>query len=755
MRSGIFPGEAVSPILRGLLRLSLRYPRTVLLAWVALALLATLGVRSLEFDTTASSLLNRSDPAWQHYRASLDLFGGDEILVAAVEGRRPFDPAALREVSRLTDLAESLPGVRRVDSLTTVPIVRSTPDGTLVLDPAIRNGPPRTFEEAERVARIVSKDRIAPRSLVSADGRVFAVNVLLEDGNDGRQGQIVEALEAAVDGSGWVSGVPLFESRVGPRTQREVTLFIPLTLLLIGALLYTLFRSASAVAVPLIASATGSWVLVGLMGAAGTPMTIVAMLLPSILLALGCAYLMHVLTELERADTPEALEAVLFEVAPPIALSGLTTALGFFAISTVDIDAIRDLGAFGGVGVLATLAATLTLAPALLRLRRPRVRAASLDRVIRGPVSSGLVSGIARWRVALVVAWVAALGATSLGLARLEIETDGTRWWPPGTPVRDAYESIRSRLSGISPMNVVLRAESDTAVTDPAVLERIDALTRHLDGLDEVGKAVSVADPLRQIHGGFVGEPRDPLPRRRDLVEQYLLLLESVEHVRDLVSPDRATANVVLRVDHNGSRHLLAVANEAERWWREHGAEGVSARATGIMFEFARAQEAIAWGQIRGLALALGAIAVILLLLLRSPGLAVIALVPNAVPLVIIFGVMGLLSVPLDAGTACLGSLALGIAVDDTIHVVTRYRSARRRGLLQQDALQETFARVLPALVYTTAAIGLGFAVLGLSEFTLTRNLGVVTASLVILCLAADVTLLPVLLLGFRRRPKT
>ena len=164
------------------------------------------------------------------------------------------------------------------------------------------------------------------------------------------------------------------------------------------------------------------------------------------------------------------------------------------------------------------------------------------------------------------------------------------------------------------------------------------------------------------------------------------------------------------------------------------------------MYEFGRAEEEIAYGQIRGLLFALTAIGCVLLALLRRPMVALISLLPNAIPVAMAFGCMGLVGIPLDAATVCLGSLALGIAIDDTIHVVTGYRDERAGGAEPIPALEACLARVLPALVLTTVAVGGGVGVLAFSGFTLIRNLGLVTAVLVSLCLLADLTLLPALL---------
>jgi predicted RND superfamily exporter protein len=745
--------ELRSPILRRLIDLSARWPRRVVAVWAALLLVTAPGLLELRFETTASSLLNRVGPDWERYQQSIDEFGGDEVIVVAVEGEGPFDPVVIDEVGRLSEVFEGLSGVRRVDSIHTMPIVRATPE-MLVLDPAIDGPAPRSAAEIERIRALLMTDRIAPGTLFSKDGRLFTVNVMVDEGVGDQQAELVQSISNELgDGTGWISGVPIFESGVGARTLRELTLFVPITLLLIIGLLALVFRSALAVAVPLATSISGCWITLAAMGVLEEPITMLAMLLPSVLLALGCAYVMHLLTAVRNVQGTEARVRAIESVATPIALSGLTTAVGFFAMSTVGIDAIRALGAYGGLGTLVTVTAALTLAPALLVMNERSVFSGDLDERVGAFGQQTLLPLLVRRRGAVLACWLALVLATGLGLTRLEIETDGAHWWPNGSTVRDAYETIRSRLSGISPMNVVIRSRDEQRITNPLVLERIDALTAHLNGLAGVGKAISIADPLRQLHGGFSDDVDLPLPDEQPLIEQYLMLLESVEHTQDLVRADRLAANIVIRANNNGSRDLLEVAHAADAWWLSNGVDGFDARTTGIMFEFARAEDAIAWGQIRGLAIALTCIAVVLLLIFRKPATALIALVPNLVPLVVIFGGMGLAGVALDAGTVCLGCLALGIAVDDTIHFLVGYRTARDGGLEPADAISATLGRVLPALAYTTLVIGIGFAVLGLSEFTLTRNLGLVTAGLVGICLVADVTLLPALIL--LRRPRS
>ena len=170
------------------------------------------------------------------------------------------------------------------------------------------------------------------------------------------------------------------------------------------------------------------------------------------------------------------------------------------------------------------------------------------------------------------------------------------------------------------------------------------------------------------------------------------------------------------------------------------------------MFEFARAEDEIAMGQIRGLAASLLVVGALAFVIFRALRVAAVAILPDAVPLVLTFGFMGLAGIPLDAATVVVGCLALGIAVDDTIHLLAGFTEHPRHREDPRAALEDTFRRVLPPMLLTTLAIAIGFGVLGLSGFALTRNFGLLTAASVLVALLTNLTLLPALLLRARLR---
>jgi len=747
--------EARLRLPRWLVRRSLRHPRTVLAVWVSVLVLAWGGVRLLRVDTSTDSVLDRTSPSWSFYQESLRRFGGDEVIVVAFESESPFEPAALRRVEEATRAISAVPGIRRVDSLSSVPLIEVDTEGTVRIEPPLSTALPTTAEDRRLFRDRVLRDRIAPGVLTSSDGRMLAVNALLDRDVEGRFESIVAEIRRIVGKEGaLISGVPVFRTEINIHTASEITFFVLATITIIALYLYLIFRTAIAVVIPLAAGGAGTWVLLAIMGAAGTPLSLTTMILPSIMLALGCANVMHVMTSAVGVIGRDSLEKALDPILLPIMLSGLTTTIGFLAVSGVPIDAIQAIGSYGAAGVLTILGATVTAVPAALTIWPLPGRDVALASWIRRRLCPWLVDIAERRRLILLGSW-ALLGVVCMvGLSRLDIETDATTWFPRGSEVRESYERIRERLSGISPVNVVIESDGRRPVTSVDALEAVAKFTEYLDSMPEVGRAIAVTDPLGQLDSGITGTSTFGLPKSREQVEQYLLLLESVEQLPDLITADRSATNILLRVNNNGSDDLQRMAQSAEAWWNKHGPAGFSARSTGIMYEFARAEDQIAIGQLRGFGLAMLSVGIILVAILRHVRLAAVTLIANAFPMLIAFGGMGLLGLPLDAGTVVVGNLAIGMAIDETLHLVSGVSEQRSSEASRREVILRALNQSVPAILYTTGAIVLGFSVLAFSEFSFTRNLGVLTATVVVLCLLADVLLLPPLLgRGWRRHP--
>lgn len=722
---------------------SISSPRLTIFLWLAAMVFSVFGLMQLSVETSTSSVLDRQSSEWAFYQKTQEDFGGDEIIVVAIRGETPLDETTLESVQRISDGMRGVPGVRRIDSLSTVPIIHVDAQGTVRIDPPLAELRNAVGMDRDRLISELLRNSTARRVLISDDGRTAAVNIVLEREPERYYDEIFAKLrQVGAWRSGRVSGVPVFRVAADEKTRRELLRLVPLAVLLIAALLTSAFRSWRAALLGLAPGAVASAMTCGAMGAVGTSLTITTVILPAVFIALGCAYSMHLLLAYSLPGEGTPWERI-GSTARPVALSGLTTAIGFVGVSLVRIDVIRDIGGFGTFGVLVVVGATLTLVPSLLALVRPEFRPVRID---SGAWAGRLVRAVSLRRSWILAGWATMAVVSTLALARLEVETDVIQWFRSSDPVRLDYVQIREELSGISPVNLVVTSETDQGVTTPEIVSALDRLAIDLEKNPRVGRVLTIASPIKELHRSFGGDDAGDLTA--SLIDQYLLVLESEDFFRDFLTPERNATNVIIRADDNGSGALRDIARTAEAWWDRNGVAGTSARATGIMYEFARAEDEIALGQIRGLLFAGIAIGAVLFLALKSPSTALASVVPNAVPILFTFGFMGIVGIPLDAGTVLVGNIALGIAVDDTIHLASRYSEMRRAGSGNAQALEQAIARVLPAILLTTVAVGIGFGALALSEFRFIQNLGLLTALVMVICLVADLVLLPALLLG-------
>jgi predicted RND superfamily exporter protein len=719
---------------------------------LAVAFAVTPGVLRLRVESSAESVLDQTGEEWATYQESIRTFGNDEDLVVAVSSADAYDHATIGTVLELTRALSRLSGIERVDSISTTPIVGEDHTGVLSLQPLVDPDTPASSATLrEAVAGLARTDSVRGL-LVSEDGRTFGVRLRLAATVDGYAALIRDVRDLAQASGAWVSGVPIFRDEATTRTRAELLLLVPGTIIVIGMALLFAFRSAWALVLAMAVGALGTWFVLGIMGVLAVPLTLSTSILPSILLAIGTAGSVHLLSETSGATVPAVLSREAIRVSDPILISGVTTSLAFLSGAMVPIDAIRYVAAFGAIGALILSVATVSFGSALLALGGPASSRPYIVEKLADHVGSSVFRIVVAKPLRVLFTWIMIVAIAGIGATQVSLETDVTSWFPRGGETRDSYEEIRERLVGISPINVVITAAEHRSVTEPELVRRVAELADFLEELPDVGKVTSVASVLRDVHR-VAGPPGaiDELPAEQQLVEQYLLLLEGGEEVRELISDDHAMTNVVLRVNNNGSEHLLSVAEEAEAWWETNGLPGFRATATGIMFEFARAEREIAYGQLAGLLVDMLALLILYLVLFRSSRLALIALAPSLATIGVSFGVLGLVGLPLDAGTVFVGSLALGVTVDETIHLVAALRRGLSMGIGWGKAIETSFAQVFPALVITTSVLALGFMVLALSPFSFVQRLGLLTTVAMVACVVANVTLLPALLLVARR----
>jgi predicted RND superfamily exporter protein len=476
------------------------------------------------------------------------------------------------------------------------------------------------------------------------------------------------------------------------------------------------------------------------------------------------AHSVHILSEFrarlaENGDRREAARETLRLVGTPCLLTSLTTAVGFLAMIVSPIKAIAHMAVYSAAGVFAAFALSVTLLMFFLSLgRRERGPAASPEERLRAKGGRHLNAGleavarfVIRRRVALLVAFGAVFVLSVAGISRLRVDSNWLDDFSDRVPLKGDTTYIDEVMGGMGNLVYLFDAGEPGGVKNPALLGEMDALQREAGEQEIVKKTYSLGDVLKDLNQAFhEGDPgQHTLPDSRELVAQYLLLYESSggEEVEEYVSSDFARANLELRLKITSSSEIADVVDGLDEHLRANPLVASQAQITGIGALWLQLLDYITVSQIQGFLLAFSAIAAMMCFIFGSLKTGLISMIPNLSPVFLTLGVMGWFDIPLDYNKLFIATVAIGIAVDDTIHLMTRFHHEFLATRDYRRALVEAVRDVGRALFITSVALIAGFLVFLLSVMNAQATFGVLLASTIFTALIADFLLMPALVL--------
>jgi predicted RND superfamily exporter protein len=592
--------------------------------------------------------------------------------------------------------------------------------------------------------------------------------------------RIDTALEALVDEVGAsgpehlvLTGLSHIKVNALALMRRDLVALTPASLALVVLVLFFSFRTRRGVVLPLLCVMTGVVWTMGIMGWLGEPISLGTLVLPSLLIVIGSSYATHVVSryylELETPTVPgEPVYGALQQAGLPVSVSAVTTVIGFSALMLNPIQAVRSLGLYAVIGIVILFILAMTLVPALILVlpeRRYRRQAAEgageLGRLAK--ILAALARfDIRRRRVIFVVA-VLGVVAALLALPRIEADTNFLSYFPADSPIVRSHEAINDRVAGALPFYVVLGSPDrpGTMLTMEA-LRRIRDLEAFIDTIPGVTRSVSLTDYLDLLDRGLrssgdvvlddAGNPIDPTmlksfwedPRRVD--EVLLFVKQNPSAFRSVITADFSQTNILVRTRFARSSEISAAVDQIRAFGEKNDPPDMQPMPTGNIVLLNGTTDDVVWGQVKSITVALVVILIVMSLLFLSVKVGFIAMVPNIVPIVIFFGVLGWSHVTLNIGTSIIAAIALGIAVDNTIHFMVRFNRELQVTYDQERSLTTALRTIGRPIVYTSVALTCGFLVMRLSEFVPVRDFGSLSAVTMLAAMGTNLVLLPALL---------
>ncbi|PTY38229.1 hypothetical protein BGP77_17450 [Saccharospirillum sp. MSK14-1] len=774
-------------------------PKRILLAVLLLVAALASQLPTLTLDTNLEHFISADNPARQAYDRVKTVYGRNDVIVVGISAN---DVLAASTLTQLADLhrriEQDVPWVKRVNSLINAPYQQGQGDALLVDD--LIPQPVATLSRADIEARLAQTPTL--EGMVIDAERTFTTLVIepftydfdptaVAQENDafgdafgddftavpdaaeanttnddflpiGKTNELIDALQqqlSASDLHSVVAGMPVVNQQLEQTMKTEMLTFIRLTVALIIIVLVLFFRRVSAVVAPMVAVILAIVMTFSLLALSGQAVQMPLILVPSFLLAIAVGDSVHVLTHFFNQYNAgktrrDAMRHALGVTALPILLTSLTTAAGLATLASGDLIPIANLGVFSAIGVMLALLLTLVVLPTLMALWPLAAPKATHPSAQQMPLLQRLSN--VNWRFGGLFAgiWLVVVVVAMVGVLQLRFSFNPLNWMPVNSAIRQATETVDSRLSGTINMDVVIATGRDNGIKNPALLQALDDalidLQEDTPGGVRIGHVNSLIDIVKGTHQALnEGDAAFyRLPDDAGLLAEELLLFENsgADELSRLVDSSFSETKVTLIVPWQDILAYQAFIDVVEQRLGNAVEPWAQVSVTGLLPLLSEALNAVIRTTAWSYALAALVIAVMLMLLLRSVSLGLIAMLPNLAPIIVVMGLMHRVGIPLDLFTMLVATIAIGITVDNTVHFAHHFRSALFEQRDVRRATDSAFQNAGNALLTTAVVLTAGFYVFLFSDVSSIFNFGFLSGTAFLLALLSNFTLTPVLL---------
>ncbi len=743
-----------------ILTLAARRPWVILLLLLAASLLAVSRLGDLQVKVSVKGMMERGTPAWETLQKAQATFGSDSILVLFLADGQLFTPRGLAAVKRMLDGVRDVPGVSRVTSLFSIRNLKEE-DGYITSKPYIETLP-ETIEQAEAIRDEALDNPLLVNSLIAGDGSAMAVNLVFED--DGSDPAFAQNFSAAIEAhlaplreqfdQAFQIGSPTIRAALSERILEDQRTLLPLSVLVLLLTLALSLRRLSGAMLPMLTAGLSVLWTLGFMAWMGIPVNVMTSIVPALIVVIGSTEDIHLLSEyFNGLDAGKrgmkAIGHMADHMGVTVLLTFITTYLGFLSIALNDVQLLYQFGLVASTGLLFNFLITVVLIPLFLRAFGARIRTGK-----REQQQPGLYARIAVWlmhwvlrRRWLVLAAVSLMALLALiGAGKLRVNNNAMDFLEPSSVVHAQAREVHERLSGIHTFSIVVDGRIQGTFKQLHYLRQLEQIQAHIDTLEALDKSFSLVDFVKLINRTMEGYPEAlELPEADDILREYLLFIKH-DSISQYVSQDFSSAKILVRHDIGDSEQLNALVAQLEEFVAQNVDDSLKVEITGNSILSNKAVDSMARGQLHSLVLLGGVILLLITILFVNFKAGLVALLPNLFPVLVLFGVMGFVGIPLDSGTGMVAAIALGICVDDTMHAMSRYNQALKEHGDQMLALQATMSSEAVPIFTTSLALSAGFGVLALSSFAPVAHFGMLSAMVILLALFATFVITPLLL---------
>lgn len=725
--------------------------------------------RDIRVNVSTDELIPKDSETWTTYNKVRSEFGSDQLAVIYIEDQHLFKRDTLIRLNELVAQLRGIEGVERVESLFSVSNIQGS--GGWVETGPLFERIPKSQEAIDVKKQQALKNPLLLRNIVSTDGRSTLISVYLEpyqDDDVDADRRIYELIEKKLKpfesdfAQIFQVGSPAIHTMMADFILEDQRFLLPVSGLLLVLLIGLLLGSVTGATIPVLNAAISTAWTLGLMAYLDIPISMLNYIVPALILIIGSTEDVHILVEYQEASDSglkgtDAIQFMASRIGLTLVLTGITTSLGFAVTGLNALGIMQEFGVSAAIGMATRFIVSVFFVPAFLKVFGKHLTKNTHDAKEErrhqkiAEWISNLIKNVLAPKASKVIAVFAVIAIPCLILIpQIKLSNDLISFLHPDSPIVERLNTVANQLSGSKVIYVTLNGRPGD-FKSLKMLQRVENITEWLRERSDFDTVTSLSDYIALVNRAMYGDApaMEKVPENEALIAQYLLFFHRSD-IRPYVSGDFSTANIVIRCNINDSSNLNEAVEDIRSGLEDGRFGNVNFSITGKSVLVSSAVDKIVTGQIISLSTMVLTLFIIIAVLFLSFKAGIMSVIANLFPVAIVFGLMALFGIPLNIGTCMVAAITIGIAVDDTLHLMVRYNKQlkvlKNETLAIGASVKDEFFPVL------TTSLGLagGFIVLGFSSFVPVMQFGFLSALVMILALITDLILTPVLLSTIR-----
>ena len=732
------------------------------------ALLAVLSVYfcfQLKFSFDFEQFFPTGDPDLVFFKDFIEDFGADDnfLLVAVERKEGVFEQDFLEKFHDFTLKTRDIDHVVESQSLTKVSYPLKTPF-TITTIPAIHiDNPSKYAKDRERVL----KDERFVYNFINPDATALVVliktvnSIQLTQAEELMNG-LVPLLESYQFDDYHLMGRAHFQKELVAMQKREITVSALVSGFLVCLIMFLIFRQPMGILISLVSIGLGMLLFLGLLGASGRELNAMAALYPVLMIIVGTSDVIHIMSKYideqrKGISRKDAIRTTVKEIGLATLLTSITTSVGFATLLTSRIIPIRDFGINSAIGVLIAYVTVITFTTAAMSMYdADDLIKRGKGQVFWDKLMTNMYTFTKNSPVQVAIGAFAFLLVCLFGISMVTTNYTIIKNMPNGKKITADFRYFEKNFTGFRPLEFAVFAEGDYKADDYEVLKEIDKVEQHLHTFPQIkaiSSATAIFKSINQMHKNNKLEAYQ-LPANKKTFDKYKKLVEKIpqQNVDILLSKDKKKARISSRILDMGADTVQGTGKGIDQWITKNTNPKVATfRRTGTGLIIDKNAEYVRRNLIQGLGLAILIVSTMMAVLFKNIRMLMISLIPNVFPLLVAGAMLGYMGIELEAGVSIVFAIVFGIAVDDTIHFLSKYKLARNAGKSIDDALLITFTETGKAICLTSIILFFGFLVMLFSIHPPSVTIGCLISVTLFSALFSDLLLIPILIRWFMK----